>query len=209
MTVPRMTIRRPGKIVIISSPSGAGKSSICRKLLERNRAWRFSISYTTRRPRQNEKNGREYFFVEESSFERMRDQGKFAESCRVHHYRYATPRGPLDAILKSGGVMLLDVDVKGAMKLRRLYPTAALIFILPPSRAELARRLRNRGTESKEQLRVRLANSEREMKSYKSFDNTVINDDLTDAVDTVEAIVRSLHTRRKNLDPKQIRRILG
>ncbi|UCD17527.1 MAG: guanylate kinase [Candidatus Zixiibacteriota bacterium] len=206
-----MTQRQKGKIVIISSPSGGGKSSICRKLLARNRknGWRFSISYTTRPARQDERNGREYYFVDRAEFARMQKRGEFAESCVVHRHRYGTPRRFLDETLRRGGVMLLDVDVKGAFKLKKIYPMAALVFILPPGRAELKRRLKRRGTEDDKQLRIRLQRALNEMKLFNKFEYVVINKDLSIAVDEVEMIVRSLHCRRQYLDLEQINRILG
>lgn len=200
-----------GKIVVISSPSGGGKSSICRALLKRHRknGWEFSVSYTTRPPRAGEKNGREYFFVPSSAFSTLQKRGFFAESCRVHTYRYGTPRRPLDNILKNGGVILLDVDVKGAIKLRRLYPEAVLLFILPPSRAELRRRLKKRGTEDDKQLKIRLKRALDEMELFSEFEYVVINKHLDVAVDEVDMIIKTLHCRRKNLNLELIRRIIG
>ena len=119
-----LTAKNRGKIVIISSPSGGGKTSICRKLLSparRRKGWRFSVSYTTRLPRPGERNSRQYFFVNDSQFTRMEKENFFAESCRVHLYRYGTPCAPIDKIRKSGGVMVFDVDVKGARKLSDKY----------------------------------------------------------------------------------------
>ena len=201
----------PGKIVIISSPSGGGKSSICRELLRKHAAdkWKFSISFTTRPIREGEKDGREYHFTDATNFKKLRKAGKFAESCRVHKFRYATPRAPLEDTVRRGGVILLDVDVKGASKLRKEYPHAALIFILPPSRKELERRLRTRGTDSAAQLRLRLAVSLREMRYYTRFDYTVINDNLDKAVHEVECIIETLHTRRGNLDRRRIDSMIG
>jgi guanylate kinase len=200
-----------GKIVIISSPSGGGKSSICRKLLSRNRkmGWRFSISVTTRPRRINEKNGREYWFVSYPEFIRRRNLREFAESCQVHRYYYGTPRQPLDGTLKSGGVILLDVDVKGAFKLKKEYPMAAMIFILPPDKAELKRRLKLRGTEDDKHLKIRQKRALNEMKLYKKFEYVVINRNLITAVSEVEMIVKSLHCRLDNIDLEQIDRIVG
>jgi len=200
-----------GKIVILSSPSGGGKSTICRELLRRNRrhGWRFSVSYTTRKKRPNERNGREYWFASHADFMKMRDEGRFAEWCQVHRYYYGTPREPLEEVLHSGGVMLLDIDVKGARKIKKAYPTAANIFILPPSRAELTRRLKRRGTEDDKSLQIRLRRAISEMRLFKEFEYTVINKDLAPAVAEVEMIVKSLHCRRINLDLEQIERIIG
>jgi len=202
---------RRGKIIIISSPSGGGKSSICRTLLKKHKkdGWEFSVSYTTRPPRKGEKDGREYYFVSSPEFAAMQKKGFFAESCRVHMHRYGTPRQPLDRTLKNGGVILLDVDVKGAFKIKRLYPEAALLFILPPSRAELTRRLKKRGTEDDKQVKIRLNRALTEMGLFSKFEYVVINNDLETAVSEVDMIINSLHCRRKNLNVEHIWRIIG
>ena len=163
---------KPGKIVIISSPSGGGKTSICRRLLSparKRQGWRFSVSYTTREKRPGEKDGRAYYFVSDQEFGHLAQSGFFAEHCHVHLYHYGTPRRPLEQIIKQGGVMVLDVDVQGAVKLRNVYPQAITIFVLPPSVAALRTRLKRRGTESKEQLKVRFQNARREMKLFCCF----------------------------------------
>ena len=161
-----------GKIVIISSPSGGGKSSICRQLLKNNKNdnWQFSVSYTTRPPRKNETNGIEYNFVTHAKFQELKKKNEFAESCQVHRYYYGTSRKPLDKILKKGGVMLLDVDVKGAKKLKEQFPSAVTIFILPPGRLELKKRLMERGTDNSIQKRIRYKRALSEMKLYKRFE---------------------------------------
>ncbi len=200
-----------GNILIISSPSGGGKTSICRKLLSPSRkkeGWQFSISYTTRKKRPNEKDGREYFFVSEAEFQQLVRKDFFAEHFQVHLYHYGTPRGPLEKVLSKGGVMVLDVDVKGALKLKKEYPQAITVFILPPSIAQLRRRLRRRGTETKEQLKVRFENSKAEIKLYNKFEYAVINDDLDTAVDKVLSIVKSHGCRTKMMKEEQITRLL-
>ncbi len=201
-----------GKIVIISSPSGGGKSSICRKLLSpqnKRNGWRFSISVTTRPPRRNERNGREYWFVDYPEFVRRRKRHEFAESCQVHRFYYGTPRKPLDEVLHNGGVIFLDVDVKGAFALKNKYKMAATIFILPPDKAELKRRLKKRGTEDDSQFRIRQSRALSEMKLFKEFEYVVINKDLITAVKEVKTIVDSLHCRRDNLNLEHINRIVG
>lgn len=203
--------RIKGKIIIISSPSGGGKSSICRSLLSRNKKdeWQFSVSATTRKKRGNETDGVEYLFVDHSKFLKMREKNEFAEWCKVHTYLYGTPRKPLEKVLYGGGVMLLDVDVKGAFKLKKVYPSAATIFILPPSKTELKKRLKKRGTEDDKQLGIRLKRALNEMKLFRKFEYTIINKKLETAVNEVEMIIKSLHCREKNLDMEQINRIVG
>ncbi len=203
--------RKAGNILIISSPSGGGKTSICRRLLSPSRrkaGWQFSVSYTTRQKRPNEKDGREYYFVSEQQFAELVARDFFAEHFQVHLYHYGTPRKPLEKVLAGGGVMVLDVDVQGALKLKKEYPQAVTVFILPPSIAQLRRRLRRRGTETKEQLKVRFENSKAEIRLYDRFEYAVINDDLNTAVGEVLSIVTSHTCRTENMKEEQITRLL-
>jgi guanylate kinase len=183
--------RITGKIVIISSPSGGGKTTICNRLLKRNRAWRFSISCTTREKRPDEVDGREYHFVSPAAFKRRREKNDFAEWAQVHRFLYATPRKPLEDALKSGATILLDVDVKGADSIKKEYPHALSIFILPPGKEDLRRRLKRRGTETKQQLAVRLQRAISEMKLYSRFDYVIINKDINEAVTAADHIIKS------------------
>lgn len=207
-----LKLERPGKIVIISSPSGGGKTSICKELLKGERlkqGWKFSISYTTRKKRNGEKNGREYFFVDEKEFNKKTKSRFFAEHFHVHLYNYGTPRKQLDDVLKKGGVMILDVDVQGAARIRKLYPQSISIFVLPPSIRELKKRLNRRGTETKEQLQIRFETAKEEMKKYKNFPYTVINKDLDVAVEQVLAIIKAHSCRTENIKKEQIKSIIG
>ncbi len=207
-----MPLPKPGQIVIISSPSGGGKTSICRRLLSpmrRKAGWTFSVSYTTRKKRPGERDGREYCFVDEERFRQLVNRRFFAEHFKVHLYHYGTPRKPLEAIRNSGGVMLLDVDVQGAFRLCKEYPNAITIFILPPSVAALKARLRRRGTETREQLRVRFENARTEMRLYDRFEYVVINDELDEAVRDVLSIIRSGRCRVRDIPMEQIRKIVG
>lgn len=198
-----------GKIVIISSPSGGGKSSICRELRERNPSWQFSISYTTRDRRPDEEHGREYFFVAGEEFDRLVERDFFAEHCHVHLYQYGTPREPLEQVLAQGGVVLLDIDVQGAEKIKTSYPEAITIFILPPSIEALRSRLSTRGTETAEQLQVRFENAAREMRLWRKFEYAVINENLETAVDEVESAIISHHCRTDKVASEQIENIIG
>ena len=204
-----------GKIVIISSPSGGGKTSICRRLLtpaRRRAGWTFSISYTTRSPRVGERNGREYYFVSDAEFDRLARKGFFAEYFRVHLYMYGTSRSSLERVRRRGGVMLLDVDIKGAHRLRQEYPDAISIFVLPPSVTALKRRLKKQEHSQKvEQLAIRLTNAIQEMRSFseQGFDYVVINKELDAAVRKVFSIVDAHDCRIENCDPERIRKITG
>lgn len=189
-----MTDQTRGKIVIISSPSGGGKTSICQALLTDERkakGWTFSISYTTRKPRGDEQTGREYHFVDDQKFEEMIEKDLFAENFRVHLYKYGTPRQPLEKVLAEGGVMILDVDIQGAGRLKKEYPQAVTIFIKPPSLEALKQRLTKRGTETEEQLKVRTENAVKEMKHDRYFDHVVINEDLDRAVQEVSGVIEN------------------
>lgn len=180
-----------GKIIIISSPSGGGKTTICRELLKRNRLWKFSISCTTRPMREGERDGREYYFISRRAFIEYRREGYFAESARVHLHYYGTPRKPLEKAIAEGDVILLDVDVKGAASIKKNYPQALSIFILPPSEAELKRRLKRRGTETREQVRLRLQNAIAEMKKFNRFDYVIINKNINEAVSAADHMIKS------------------
>jgi guanylate kinase len=198
-----------GKIIIISSPSGGGKTSICRGLLGRNKDWRFSVSATTRPKRKNERDGREYLFMDYAEFRRHVKKDYFAEWCQVHRFYYGTPRKQLEETLYKGGVLLLDVDVKGAFKLKKAYPQAATVFVLPPNKTELRKRLKRRGTEDDKHFKIRQKRALSEMKLYRKFEYTIINKNLNTAVKEVEMIIKSLHCRKNNLDLEQINRIVG
>ncbi|MBD3401264.1 guanylate kinase [candidate division GN15 bacterium] len=213
---PMTSSRKPGagKIVIISSPSGGGKTTICRELLNaerREQGWRFSISHTTRPPRVGEKDGREYHFVDDATFDRMIEQGFFAEHFQVHEFKYGTPRRPLDEVREHGGVMVLDVDVNGAKALKQEFPDAITIFILPPSIAALRERLQQRGTETTEQMEMRFENALREMRTFQSygFEYVVVNKDLTVAVEEVLSVVIAHHCRLEHFPPEQLKNIVS
>ena len=209
-----MSQKEPGRIVIISSPSGGGKTSICRRLLSptrRRQGWVFSVSHTTRAPRSGERNGREYNFVDKTEFALRVRSGFFAEHFKVHLYEYGTPRKPIETVRRHGGVMLFDVDVQGARRLKQEYPDAISVFVLPPSQAELRRRLRRRGTETTEQLKLRLVNALREMRIFRrhGFDYVVINKDLKTAVRKVLSIVDAHPLRIDQVEPEQVSKITG
>lgn len=183
--------KETGKIIIISSPSGGGKSTICRQLQKNNPDWEFSISYTTRAIRDDETDGIEYFFVDEKKFVELEKEKFFAESALVHLSHYGTPSAPIDAAVKNGDVILLDVDVQGAASIKSLYPEALSIFILPPSEKELGKRLKKRGTETEEQLAVRLENAIAEMGRQSEFDYIIINKDINVAVSAADHMIKS------------------
>jgi len=187
-----MKSEKPGKILIISSPSGGGKTSICTALLSperKNSGWEFSVSYTTREARPGESDGIEYHFVDKEEFDQKVEKKFFAESFAVHLYQYGTPKNVIERKIKEGGVLLLDIDVQGALKIKKNYPEAITIFVKPPDEQELRKRLKARGTETDDQLKVRFENARDEMKLHHEFEHVVINDVLSEAVTKVLRIV--------------------
>lgn len=182
-----------GKLVIISAPSGAGKTTIVKYLLEHGLNLEFSISATTRKIRGNETNGKEYFFLTADEFRKRIDIGDFAEWEEVYkdHY-YGTLKSEIERIWSEGKHVLFDVDVNGGINLKKIFGEKAIsIFIKPPSVSELEKRLLTRGTDSKEKIKMRVMKAEDEMKSEASFDYVVINDNLQKAQDEAFNLVRS------------------
>lgn len=169
---------KPGTALVLSAPSGAGKSTLVKRLLEACPGFGYSISYTTRAPRAGEKDGVDYHFVTKEEFLQHRDAGELAEWAEVHGNYYGTPLAPLRAMLAAGQNILFDIDVQGAAQLRLSVPQALLVFILPPSLAELERRLRGRGTDAEEVILRRLANARGEIREARWFDAVIVNDDL-------------------------------
>jgi guanylate kinase len=183
-------------IVVISAPSGSGKTTIYREILKRNPQLRFSVSYTTRRRRESETDGRDYFFVDRGTFERMAREGRFVEWASVHGELYGTERKQLDDCLADGKTLLLDVDVQGAMNVMREFPEAITIFIEPPNLEELERRLRRRGTESDESIRRRLEGAKRELAYRNNFQYIVVNDQLNESIQKLENIIKLAPSER-------------
>lgn len=178
-----------GVPIVIAAPSGTGKTTIARTLVERFDRFVFSVSATTRPPRESERDGVDYHFVSEEEFERMREAGELIEWAEVHGYAYGTPWSGLDAAAGSGTHVVLDIDVQGAAQIRELVPNAVLIFILPPSGAVLLARLRGRGTEASEVVIRRLKGSRGELHRARDFDHVVVNDNLERAIREVVSIV--------------------
>lgn len=174
---------------MIAAPSGAGKTSLVRALMERDRSLGFSISYTTRPQRPSEVHGRDYFFVPKDEFEHMVEAGEFLEHALVFDNYYGTSRRQVEDALASGQDLILEIDWQGAQQVRTGLPEAVGVFILPPSRAELERRLRGRGTDSEEVIRRRLRDAASDMTHWQEFDYVVVNDDFERALAELQAIV--------------------
>lgn len=175
------------KLLIISGPSGCGKGSICRELLKRNGFW-FSVSATTRPPREGEIDGVHYFFVSQQRFDEMIEQGELLEYVRKYKRSYGTPKTPMLEHLAKGQIVVLEIEMIGALNVKKVYPEAELIFIIPPSLETLHERLLTRGTESEEQINIRTLEIKKELEEIVKYDYYVVNDDLMKAVSDVEAI---------------------
>lgn len=182
---------RKGIALVLCAPSGAGKTTLARRITARYQRITFSVSCTTRAPRPGEEEGRDYYFVSKEDFERRKGEGFFAEWARVHDNYYGTPLAATQAILDEGKDLLFDVDVQGAAQLKASLPGAYFVFVLPPSRAVLEERLRSRGTESEESLAVRLAGAARELEEAAWFDAWVINDDQEKAFQDLCAVYQA------------------
>jgi guanylate kinase len=187
-----------GRLFVVAAPSGAGKTSLVRALMERDPSLRFSVSYTTRPRRTAEEHGRDYFFVSRDEFERMVEAGEFIEHARVFDNYYGTARQQVEQSLAAGQNLLLEIDWQGAQQIRSAMPEAVSVFILPPSRAELERRLRGRGTDSEEVIQRRLRDAAGDMTHWPEFDYVVVNDDFGVALAELGDIVagRGDATRR-------------
>ena len=190
--------RRLGLCLVISAPSGAGKSTLVERLRAEFPHFAYSISCTTRAPRGEEKNGVDYHFLTREEFLTRRDAGYFAEWAEVHGNLYGTPKGPVEEHLQSGRDVLFDIDVQGALQVKSVFPQGLFVFIQPPSRQELERRLRGRGTDSDEAIAKRLGNALGELKQSGKFDYLIVNDDLDAAADELRALDVAGRTRPVN-----------
>ena len=180
----------PGRLFIVSAPSGAGKTTLCRALRQRIPNLGYSVSTTTRPPRPGEREGIDYFFTDRKTFEAGIHEGRWAEWARVHDHYYGTSAAYLDQALAKGLDVLLDIDVQGAEQLVSQYPDSVTIFIEPPSMAVLAERLAARGTDSPEVVARRLKNAEGEMARRGMYRHRIVNDHLDEAIAALAAIVQ-------------------
>lgn len=191
----------PGLLLVLSAPSGAGKTTLARRLEKEFPRAQFSISYTTREPRGQERNGVDYHFIDPKTFLQMVNRGDFIEWAEVHDNYYGTSRGIIDNAFTSRGIAVFDIDVKGGLKIKSKFPDAVLVFILPPSMEELERRLRGRGTDKDETIHRRLLAARTEIeKGLESYDYLIINDELDPAFTELRAIVIAEQARRGRVD---------
>jgi guanylate kinase len=199
--VPR-GFRPRGFVVVVSGPSGVGKTSMYTRLLQERDDIEFSVSATTRPRRDNETDGKDYWFLAEADFERRLAAGEFAEHALVHGRRYGTLRAPVDEAIARGRIVLLDVDVQGGHSLRACYPDGVFVFIYPPSLATLEARLRGRASDRPEVIAERLGNAPGELAHFSAYDYIVVNDDLARAQATLAAIVAAERARLSRLVPE-------
>ena len=196
-----------GKLFVFAAPSGAGKTTLVHAVVTKHPELRFSISYTTRKPRRNEANGVDYLFVDEEQFARLRDEGELLEYAEVFDHYYATSRSQVEKHLADNRNVILEIDWQGARQVRASMPECVSIFILPPSVQELERRLRDRRTDSPEVIERRLRDALSDMSHWDEFDYVIINDDLEQAVAELEAVLDGSGAASSTANPALRQRI--
>src|SRR5262245_22232343 len=196
----RSSTQRRGILFIISAPSGTGKTTLCKQLAANVPGLWHSISYTTRKPRPGEEHGREYSFVEESTFQQMIDQHEFVEWARVYGHLYGTPRKSLADKIEQGIDVLLEIDVQGALQVKKKFDDAVSVFVLPPSMNALRARLLNRASDTPEEIQRRLHKVKEEVWSYREYAYTVCNEDLDRSLRDLENIFLAERLKTKRLD---------
>lgn len=194
-----MAIERRGVLFVVSAPSGAGKTTLCKELVASVSGVHPSVSYTTRKPRQGEVHGRDYYFVDEQAFQDMVQRNDFAESARVYGHFYGTPRQALTDMMDKGLDVLLEIDTQGAMQIKKKFTDGVYIYILPPSIEDLRTRLLQRG-DPQEEIQRRMQKARQEILSYREYDYIVRNEDLKQALHELQAIVHAERIRMKRVD---------
>lgn len=196
-----------GFLLIVSGPSGCGKGTVCQELFKKNEELLFSVSATTRKPREGEIDGVNYFFVDEEKFTNMVNDNEFLEYAKVHYNYYGTPKKFVLEKIEKGEVVVLEIDVQGALQVKEAYPEAVSIFLVPPSMNELKNRIIKRGTETEKDINIRLENAFRELKFIDKYDYIVMNDEVIKAVEKIESIITAEKLkvkRHKNIMEKII-----
>ena len=192
-----------GFLLIISGPAGTGKGTVCKEMLEGNEDILYSVSATTRQPREGEVDGVNYLFTDEDKFKDMVEKDEFLEYAHVHTNYYGTPKEYVVEQVEKGEIVLLEIDVQGALQIKQNYDEAVFVFLLPPTMEELRNRIIKRGTESMEDIERRYANAFKEIEFLGKYDYFVINNQVEDAVKDIEAIIRAEKLRVKRRNTKE------
>jgi guanylate kinase len=188
-----------GDIFVLSAPSGAGKSTLIKRLFDDLDRLSFSVSFTTRSPREGEVEGRDYFFIDDAVFDDMLAKDGFVEWIQVYQHRYGTGRAWIQSQVDSGLDVLLDLETVGAKRIKEMFPNAILVFLFPPSADSLTERLRGRGKDTEEQISIRIKYAKHEMGSWDNYDHLILNDDLESAYQAFKSIFISARTSKKRM----------
>jgi guanylate kinase len=191
-------LNKRGAIIAISAPSGTGKTSIVKRIINEIPGLVFSVSATTRKKRKNERNGIDYFFISETEFEEKIKNNEFVEWEKVYDYYYGTFKSVIEENIVKGNSVILEVDVKGALSIKEIYPEAHLIYVIPPSHGELIRRLKNRKTENDTDLKKRLERAIMELSIKDKFDYFVVNKDLEKAISDTKSLINNILNKENN-----------
>ncbi|HJG97551.1 MAG TPA: guanylate kinase [Romboutsia timonensis] len=194
-------LNRKGLLLVVSGPSGAGKGTICKALLNKNDKIKLSVSATTRKPRNGEVHGVNYFFIEKEEFTKMVENGEFLEHAQIYDNFYGTPKAAIIECLEKGQDVILEIEMQGARQIKEVYPEGVFIFVLPPSLEELKSRIVGRGTETQEEIEKRFSCAFEEINQIVNYDYFIVNEDIEKSVNDVEAIILSEKnkvTRYKN-----------
>ena len=199
-------LNRKGIVFVISAPSGTGKTTICRRIVKEVEDIKFSVSYTTRKKKKDEIEGVDYYFVSKAKFERLIGEGFFVEWANVYGNYYGTPWSELERTRKEGFDLLLEIDVQGGVKVKEVFPSSVLIFVVPPSISTLEERLLRRGRDSREEIKKRLTIAMEEMRYIDGYDYIIENDNLEEAVKNVRCIITSERRKRERVIDSYLRR---
>ncbi len=201
--------KQEGLLFVVSAPSGAGKTTLCRAVSDSLENERHSISYTTRKPRPGEIDGRDYYFVAETRFREMIEAGDFAEWAEVHSNFYGTSRRVLDGMRSEGIDIILDIDTQGAKQIKTKYGQAVFIFVMPPSLEILEERLRNRRSDHEDEIRKRMRRARDEIRDYTMYDYVIVNRDFDRALFELRAIITAERSRTRLIDHARIQELLS